>query len=91
MFKFVKILVVLATVALAAPPMAMAEKATDGAGARAGASVRITSPAARMIPTHAAGDVQYTKEQKEFYMTDEEKDWARPGMTVEIVGRRDSG
>jgi OmcA/MtrC family decaheme c-type cytochrome len=82
MFKFVKILVVLATVAMVATPIAMAENTTDGAGAR----VRITTPSARMIPSHGAEEVQYTKEQKEFYMTEDEKLWARPGMTVEIVG-----
>jgi OmcA/MtrC family decaheme c-type cytochrome len=55
----------------------------EGTGER---RVQIKAPTGRMIPSHPVETVQYTKQQKEFYMTDEEKNWARPGMTVEIVG-----
>ena len=43
------------------------------------------APATPMVPSHPTQEVQYTSNQKEFYWTDDEKSWARPGMTVEIV------
>ena len=45
----------------------------------------VRRPSTRLVPSHSGEEVQYNKHQKEFYMTDDEKSWARPGMTVEIV------
>ncbi len=45
----------------------------------------VKAPATRMVPSHPTQEVQYTSNQKEFYMTEEEKNYARPGLTVEIV------
>ena len=82
MNRLAKTLVVLATVGVTAVPLGRAaEMKSAHQAARASSPVRATS--GRAVPSHT--DVQYSTRQKEYYWTDEEKSWARPGMTVEIV------
>ena len=91
MITFAKTLVILATAGVTAMPMDKApEKVGASSAVEAKSAVRapapVRGPATRLVPSHPANEVQYSKNQKEFYMTDEEKSWARPGFTVEIVG-----
>jgi OmcA/MtrC family decaheme c-type cytochrome len=91
MITFAKTLVILATAGVTAMPM---DKAPEKVGASSTAETKsavrapapVRGPATRLVPSHSANEVQYSKNQKEFYMTDEEKSWARPGFSVEIVG-----
>ena len=80
-----KTLVMLATVGVTAVPMARAAK-TVGANETVRAPAQVRASTGRMIPSHTGDEVRYNMHQKEFYLTDEEKSYARPGMTVEIVG-----
>jgi OmcA/MtrC family decaheme c-type cytochrome len=91
MLTITKTLVILATAGAAAMPV---ENTPAPAGATAMAKAHVTAgesapirrAARRMAPSHDSREVQYSKNQKEFYWTDDEKSWARPGFTVEIVG-----
>ncbi|MEJ2190380.1 MAG: hypothetical protein P8Y93_13410, partial [Acidobacteriota bacterium] len=82
MNRLAKTLVVLATVGVTAVPLGRAAE-MKSAHQAVGASAPVRATAGRAVPSHT--DVQYSKRQKEYYWTDEEKSWARPGMTVEIV------
>lgn len=90
MFTITKTLVILATVGVANvpienPPAPVGTTAMAKAHVTAGESAPTRRPTRRMAPSHGVGEVQYQKNQKEFYWTDEAKSWARPGFTLEIV------
>ncbi len=59
--------------------MAIAGSAGHQLGTPAGANARSLSDG-EMVASHG-----YTKSQVEYYLTDDEKSYARPGLTVEIV------
>ena len=83
MNSIAKTLMILATAGLTAVPMGNAAQKVGGAETMVAHSPARAS-STRMVPSHP--EVQYEKNQKEFYWTVEEKNWARPGFTVEIVG-----
>jgi OmcA/MtrC family decaheme c-type cytochrome len=90
MITFAKTLVILATAGVTAMPMGKAPEevgpsSTVEAKSTASSPAPVRGPSTRLVPSHSGEEVQYNKHQKEFYMTDDEKSWARPGMTVEIV------
>jgi OmcA/MtrC family decaheme c-type cytochrome len=82
MNRIAKTLVMLAAIGVVTVPIGdAAEKVGSGVTTRGSAPV--TASTSRMIPSHS--EAAYTKYQKEFYLTDEEKEYVRPGLTVEIV------
>jgi OmcA/MtrC family decaheme c-type cytochrome len=83
MITLAKSLVILATAGITAVPMDQAP-ATIGAHQKVGAPAAVRTSTGRLMPSHP--EVQYRKHQKEFYLTEEQKNWARPGLTLEIVG-----
>jgi OmcA/MtrC family decaheme c-type cytochrome len=90
MNSIAKTMVILATASVTAVPLVHAQerdRTFAPADARATVSSRAPArtPATRLVPSHPRENVQYDTSQKEFYWTDEHKNWARPGMTVEIV------
>jgi len=74
MTKIVKTLVVLAIVSAVAVPIVTADETSEALAKSKAPRDRgaiIKAPTGRLVPSHPAQEVQYTKFEKEFYLTDD--------------------
>jgi OmcA/MtrC family decaheme c-type cytochrome len=88
MSKISKSLVAMTIACAVAAPMVMAEAPREiqkKIKAPLGENTVRKAPSNRLAPSHSRDEVQYTKYQKEFYLTEEQLSWARPGFTTEII------